>query len=351
MAPKAMPQRKWLYSVEDLPSLSPFGSVLAPRMPISHFSNGRWSDPQLIGLDEFRLHPGAHCIHYGSSCFEGLKAYRWADDSLAIFRADRHARRMQQSAMALRLPLPDADMLQQMMVDVVRDAAEHVPPAPGSLYLRPVLIGADQNIGAASTPSRSAYLYVLASPVGDYFASGERALKLLIEDQTPRTTPQFGRVKTGANYAAALGVMLDARQQWQVDQVLFCPGGDVQETGASNFVLLDDNKIVTKALCDSFLHGVTRDSILTIADEIGYEVQQRDITIDELLNWTQHGEAALSGTAAVLSGVGTLIHNESLYELTGGNTGPNTQKLRRALMDIQQGTVADTRGWFTRVAP
>jgi branched-chain amino acid aminotransferase len=212
-----------------------------------------------------------------------------------------------------------------------------------------VLIGTDQNIGAASARSNSACVYILASPVGAYFAGGERALRLLIEDKTPRTTPQFGRVKTGANYAAALGITLDAKQRWHADQILFCPGGDVQETGAANFVLLDDSTIITKALCDSFLHGVTRDSILSLARELGYDVQERDITIDELLQWTQHGEAALSGTAAVLSGVGTLIYNETEYHLSSGKTGSNTQKLRRALMDIQQGTAHDTRGWITRV--
>lgn len=346
---KEMAQRNWLYTAEDLPNLNPFGSVLAPRMPIAHFEDGCWSEPRMIELKTFQLHPGAHGIHYGSSCFEGLKAYRWPDDSLVIFRADRHAERMQQSAETLRLPSPNATLLTQMMVAVVRDAAVHVPPAPGSLYLRPVLVGTDQNIGAASTPSKSACLYVLASSVGDYFAGGERALRLLIEDKMQRTTPQFGRVKTGANYAAALGITLDAKDRWNTDQILFCPDGDVQETGASNFVLLDDNTIITKALCDSFLHGVTRDSILTLGRELGYQVEERDITVAELLEWSAHGEAALSGTAAVLSGVGTLIYNQTEYSLSGGQTGANTRRLRRALMDIQQGIVPDTRGWITNV--
>ena len=340
-------QRDWRYTAEDLPKLNPFGSVLAPRMPIAHYRDG-WTAPQRIELDEFQLHPGAHGIHYGSSCFEGLKAYRWADDSLVIFRGDRHAERMRQSAETLRLPSPDPALLTQMMVDAVRDAAAHVPPAPGALYLRPVLVGTDQNIGAASTPSHSACLYVLASPVGGYFAGGERALRLLIEDMQ-RTTPQFGRVKTGANYAAALGITLDAKDRWHTDQVLFCPNGDVQETGASNFVLLDDKTVITKALGDSFLHGVTRDSILTLARELGYQVEQRDITVDELLAWSKHGEAALSGTAAVLSGVGTLIYNQTEYSLSNGQTGPNTKRLRRALMDIQQGITSDTRGWIMNV--
>ena len=344
-----MTVRSWRYTADDLAKLSPFGSVLSERLSISEFSQGAWSKPRLEPLEEFRLHPGAHCLHYGSSCFEGLKAYRWPGDEVVIFRGDKHAERMAQSAALLRLPVPDATMLQQMMSDAVADAVEQIPPAPGSLYLRPVLLGTDQNIGAASTASASACLYILTSPVGDYFVGGERALRLLVEDKIPRTTPQFGRVKTGANYAAALGITLAARETWQVDQVLFCPTGDVQETGASNFILIDDNSVVTKPLSDSYLHGVTRDSVLTLAADLGYQVEERDITVAELIEWTQRGEAALTGTAAVLSGIGSLIYNEQVYPMTNNRTGPNTRRLRAALVEIQQGISPDTHGWLTRV--
>jgi branched-chain amino acid aminotransferase len=345
-----MATRNWRYTADDLPRLSPFGSVLAERMPIARFHDGRWSEAKLIPLDEFALHPGAHGIHYGSSCFEGLKAYRWPDDSLVIFRAQQHAKRMGKSAATLCLPIPDVAMLTQMMADAVLAAAEQVPPAPGSLYLRPVLIGTDMNIGAASASSKSAYLYVLASPVGDYFAGGESALRLLVEDERLRTTPQFGAVKTGANYAAALGMTLDAKAAHNVDQILFCPQGDVQETGASNFVLIDDKSVITKPLCGNFLHGVTRDCVLYLARDLGYEVQERDISVDELLAWTGHGEAALAGTAAGLSGVGTIICRGEQHTLTDGKTGPNTRRIRQALMDTQQGVRPDTYGWLTKVA-
>lgn len=344
-----MTSRTWRYTANDLSKLSPFGSVLAEKMPFAEFVDGKWSAPKIIQLKDFQLHPGAHCLHYGSSCFEGLKAYRWHDDSLVIFRADQHAKRMAESAATLRLPLPDLDMLQQMMVDAVLAAAQEVPPAPGSLYLRPVLIGADSDIGAAATPSHTAYLYVIASPVGDYFAGGQRALRLLVEDKITRTTPQFGRVKTGANDAAALDITLNAKEKWAIDQILFCPNGDVQETGASNFILVDDQVVVTKPLSGSFLHGVTRDSVLTLAADLGYRVEQRNISVAELLEWTKQGEAALSGTAAVLAGVGSLIYNDKEYILSENATGPNTVGLRKALVDIQQGSTTDSHGWITKV--
>jgi branched-chain amino acid aminotransferase len=141
-----------------------------------------------------------------------------------------------------------------------------------------------------------------------------------------------------------------AKAKYKVDQILFCPGGDVQETGAANFVLIDDKTVTTKALCGSFLHGVTRDCVLHLARDLGYEVNERDISVAELLEWTRHGEAALSGTAAVLSGVGTLIYRGQEYTLSEGKTGPNTQRIRQALMDIQQGTRPDKHGWLTKVA-
>lgn len=339
----------WRYSADDLPSLSPFGSVLADRISISRFDDGQWTQSKLIELNEFTIHPGSHCLHYGSSCFEGLKAYRWEDDSIAIFRPDRHINRMMQSASILRLPIPEPDQLMQMLVDTVQDAVADIPPAPGALYLRPVLIGSDRNIGAAATPSKSAVLYVLASPVGDYFAGGDRALRLLVEE-TPRTSPQFGKVKTGANYASALGMTLDAKEKHSIDQILFCPGSDVQETGASNFVLVDDKKLITKPLSDHFLHGITRDSVLKIAGDLGYTVEEKNFTIDELLEWSRHGEAALSGTAAVLAGVGTLIYNDKEYVLSGGKTGPNTQRLRTALVNVQRGVETNEHGWIQKVS-
>ncbi|QDT11726.1 branched-chain-amino-acid transaminase [Planctomycetes bacterium K23_9] len=343
-----MNSKSWRYTAEDLPQLSPFGSVLADRIAISRFEDGGWKSGGLIPMNDFRLHPGAHCLHYGSSCFEGLKAYRWDDDSIALFRPDRHIQRMQQSAAVLRLPIPDRDELMEMLVATVMDAMADIPPAPGTLYLRPILLGTDTNIGAAARPSESAVLYVMASPVGDYFAAGDRALRLLIQESA-RTTSQFGKVKTGANYASALGITLDARDKWGTDQILFCPDSDVQETGASNFVLIDDKTIITKPLCDSFLHGVTRDSVLQIGRDLGYEIQEKDFCVDDLLKWTQHGEAALSGTAAVLAGVGTMIHNEKEYTLSGGETGPNTQRLRKALVSVQRGTEANGHGWIKKL--
>lgn len=322
---------------------TPFGTEFAPLMSSVKFGPDGFSEPRVHGVDMLSLHPGSHVLHYSSACFEGLKAHRGSNGEARIFRLDRHAERLSRSAELMCLPVPSAELTIGMVEAVVRANRQSIPEPPGSLYLRPTLIGTEANIGAAGSPPTEGLFYVLASPVGDYFAGGLRPLRLLIEDKVRRSTPGFGMVKTGANYAAALRTVVDARRQFGTDQVLFAPDGYVEETGASNFMLISDSTLVTPPLTDSYLHGVTRDSMLTLASSLGYEVEERPMTVDEVIGW--HGEAALSGTAAVLAGVGTVIHRGEEISINGGEVGANTIRLRRALTDVQTGVAVDTWGW------
>lgn len=318
-------------------------------MVVAKFRDGKWSQAETRPVGPLDIHPAAHVLHYASTCFEGFKAYRWADGSINVFRMDRHIERMRQSARALVLPEPDAAQLAQMIRVAVDQNRKDVPEAPGALYMRPLLFGTTPNIGAAATPADEATLVVLASPVWDYFAGGMKPLRIYVEDVNSRTATQTGRVKTGGNYAAALGPTLQARKQYKADQVLFAPGGEVQETGAANFLLIKKGKILTRSLDSTFLHGVTRDSLLTMARDDGYSVDERVFNVSEMLEWAKDGEAALSGTAAVLAGVGVLIHHGKEYQLSGGEVGPTTQELRRKLVSIQKGEIADRHGWLTRI--
>jgi len=329
--------------------MSQFGSEFCDQFTIVRFENDTWQAPAMQALKPLELHPAAHVLHYASTCFEGFKAYRWPDGKARIYRLHDHVARMQKSAASLRLPIPDADMLAGMVIDLVRTHVDEIPSPPSSLYLRPTLIGTLANIGAAASPSTEALLYVLASPVGDYFAGGARPLKLLVEDKRSRSTEQLGSTKTGGNYAAALGPTLDAKEKYGVDQVLFCPHGDVQETGAANFILFNDEEVITKPLDTSFLHGMTRASILTLAADLGYRINEREFTVDELIDWSKDYEAALSGTAACLTPVGTLVYKGSEIPVRDGKAGPNVEKLRSALQAIQFGDAPDTHGWLTEV--
>jgi branched-chain amino acid aminotransferase len=332
---------------------APFGTVFAGTMSVVRWDRGTWDEPSVGPVEPFSFHPATHVLHYASACFEGLKAHRGTDGTVRIFRLAAHVERMRRSAEVLMLPVPSTDMLTKMVVDVVRANLDEVPAAPGSLYLRPTLIGTEKNIGAAAVPSKEAMLYVLASPVGDYFAGGIRPLKIAIETTTPRTTPQFGMVKSGANYVMALGPTMKAKQELGADQTLFAPGGHVQETGAANFMMINSERVITPALSEAFLHGVTRDSMLALAADLGYEVEERDdLTVDEVLEWAARpdSEAALSGTAAVLASVGSFVHMGEELSVGTGDVGSHTIELRAALTDIHIGERPDDHGWLTEVS-
>jgi branched-chain amino acid aminotransferase len=331
------------------PQRPAFGTLLTSHMAVATYQGGRWNPSEIKPVAPIELSPAAHVLHYASTCFEGFKAFRRADGSVHVFRMDRHIQRMQQSARQLVLPEPDAAQLADMVRAVINRCRDAVPEAPGALYLRPIIFGTTANIGAAATPAAEASLIVLASPVWDYFAGGAKPLRILVDDENTRSAAQMGMVKTGGNYAAALGPTLSARAKYQADQVLFCPGGQVQETGAANFVLIRDGELLTRSLDSTFLHGVTRDSLLTLGRDLGYKVSERTFDVKEMLEWVKTGEAALSGTAAVLAGVGTLIYRGTEHRVASGDVGPLTRALRAQLVAVQQGDAPDRHGWLERV--
>jgi branched-chain amino acid aminotransferase len=331
------------------PQRPAFGTVLTSHMAVTNYQDGKWSPSELKPVAPLQISPAAHVLHYSSTCFEGFKAFRRADGSIHVFRMDRHIQRLRQSARQLVLPEPDAQQVADMVRELIDRSRDAVPEAPGALYLRPILFGTTANIGAAATPTVDATLIVLASPVWDYFAGGMKPLRILVDDVNTRSAAQMGMVKTGGNYAAALGPTLSARAKHQVDQVLFCPGGSVQETGAANFFLIRQNELLTRSLDATFLHGVTRDSLLTMGRDMGYTVSERVFDVKEMLEWVRSGEAALSGTAAVLAGVGTLIHQGTEYKVATGEVGPLTKALRAQLVAIQQGEAPDRHGWLEKI--
>lgn len=332
--------------------MAAFGSVFMPKMALATFENNQWSESQIVASDSISLHPGAHVLHYSSTCFEGLKAFRHEDGSVHVFRMDQNVERFAQSSRLLSLPEVNKEQLTQMISDIVAEYAADVPTPPGSMYIRPTHIGTEAAVGKAAAPSDSSLMYVLLSPVGDYFAGGARALRLLLDETGQRCAPHMGMIKSGGNYASALAPTLEAKEKFQADQVLFCPNGYITETGAANFLIVDGNEIITKALDSSFLHGVTRSSILQIAKDLSMTVSEREVSVEELLERAKKPgvEAMLSGTAAVLTSVGTLIHNGEDIQVGNGEVGPMAQKLRQALNDIQWGKAPDTHGWLTKIA-
>lgn len=328
-----------------------FGTEFMPEMALTSYTNEGWTKTQHVSSNSISMHPGAHVLHYSSTCFEGLKAFSHADGSINIFRMDQNLNRFEQSSRLLSLPDINKQQVSDMIVELVHKYRSDVPQPPGSMYIRPTHIGTEPSIGKAAASSLTSFLYVLLSPVGDYFAGGAKPLRILLDEKGVRCAPHMGMIKSGGNYASALGPILAAKESVQADQILFCPNGDVQETGAANFILIDGNEIITKALDSSFLHGVTRDSILTIARDLGMSVSERDLSVSELLERAKkpNVEAALSGTAAVLTPVGTFIHNNEEHQVGTGKPGTTTLKLRQTLNDIQWGRQEDTHNWLVKV--
>ncbi|OSI10705.1 branched-chain-amino-acid transaminase [Neisseria zoodegmatis] len=323
-----------------------FGSVFHQDMPVLAFENGSWQEVRWQKSDGMTLAPGAHCLHYGSECFEGLKAFRQKNGDIVLFRPDANIARMQQSAKLLGLPVPETEAFRAALLELVARAEEEIPDAPAALYLRPTLIGTDPVIGKAGVGSSDALLYILASPVGDYFKAGA-PMKLLVETEHMRCAPHMGRVKCGGNYASALPWVTKAREEHGAHQVLFCPNGDVQETGASNFALIKGDEIITKPLTDEFLHGVTRDSVLKIARDMGYQVSERNFTVSELKEAVENGaEAILTGTAAVISPVTSFVIEGKEIEVQSQERGA---AIRKAITDIQYGLAEDRHGWLVKV--
>jgi branched-chain amino acid aminotransferase len=325
--------------------MAAFGTSFTATMAMATWGPEGWSELEFRPLAPLELHPGAHVLHYASTCFEGLKAYRHADGSVHLFRLDRHVERMRRSAELLCLPVPGAALLEAAIRGTAEAARDAIPERPGALYLRPVLIGTDASIGSAGAAATRACLYVIGSPVGSYFGDDPRGLRILLDGAHMRSAPHFGAAKSGGNYASALRPILEARRTWEVDQVVFCPGGDVQEAGAANFFLLDEGRLVTRPADDAILRGVTRDSLLALAPDLGYETEERAITVDEALAWSRTGEAALSGTAAVLASIGTLVFDGREHRVAG--SGASARRLRSALTEIHFGEREDARGWLS----
>ena len=328
-----------------------FGTEFMPEMAINWFKDNQWGTPEFVSSGSLPLHPASHVLHYSSTCFEGLKAFRQKDGSVKIFRMDQNIKRFAQSSRLISLPEIDESVTAQMILDVAGKYRDQVPEAPGSMYIRPTHIGTEASIGKAAGASMESCQFVLLSPVGEYFASGAAALRVLLDDEGMRCAPHMGMIKSGGNYASALNPIMEAHAKYNADQILFAPGGFVQETGAANFLLIDDNEIITKALDSTFLHGITRDSILTLARDNGMTVSERDLSITEVLERIQDPkcEAALSGTAAVLAPVGTMIYKGEDHTVGTGSLGPMTSKLRAQLNSIQWGEAEDTHGWLTTV--
>ncbi len=332
-----------------------FGKIFTDHMFIMNYTEGQgWHDARIVPYENISLSPAAMVFHYGQEMFEGLKAYRGANGEPRLFRPDMNAKRTNATNERLCIPqLPEEDFVEAVKA-LVKVDADWIPKAAGtSLYIRPFIIATDDFLGVA--PSKTYMFMIILSPSGAYYASGLAPVGIWIEDDYVRAVRGgIGFAKTGGNYAASLAAQVKAHDGGY-SQVLWLDGVErkyIEEVGAMNIFFKIDGKVVTPALSGSILPGITRNSVVTLCKSWGYEVEERKISVDELIEAQNTGkleEVFGTGTAAVISPVGTLRYKDDVMTIGDGSIGELSQKLYDTVTGIQNGTVEDEFGWVTLV--
>ncbi|ROQ65825.1 branched chain amino acid aminotransferase [Streptomyces sp. 840.1] len=330
-----------------------FGRYFTDHMVTIKWTEGRgWHDGQLVPYAPLSIDPANMTLHYGQEIFEGLKAYRQPDGTVATFRPEANAARFQSSARRLAMPELPVETFVAACDALVQQDAAWVPAHGGeeSLYLRPFMIATEVGLGVR--PSNEYLFLVIASPAGAYFPGGVKPVSIWLSEDRVRAVPGgMGDAKTGGNYAASLLAQAEAAAKG-CDQVAYLDAVEhkwVEELGGMNLYFVYGNKIVTPSLTGSLLAGITRDSLLTLAADLGYEPEESRVSIGQWRDDSAAGtltEVFACGTAAVITPVGTVKSASGEWVQGDGTPGPVTLKLRERLLDIQRGTAEDTHGWM-----
>lgn len=332
-----------------------FGKVFTDHMFLMDYEEGKgWFDARIVPFGPISLHPASTVLHYGAEIFEGLKAYRREDGGVQLFRPMENIKRMNNSAERMSLPLLNEQDALEILETFVKLEERFVPHSFGtSLYLRPFTFGNDESLGVHAV--KRATFMLIASPSGSYYAEGINPVSIMIEDEDVRTVRGgTGYAKCGGNYAASTRAGERAAKKGY-SQVLWLDGVErkyIEEVGAMNVMFKINGEIVTPMLTGSILPGITRKSCIEVLRSLGYTVNERLLSVDELLDAIKSGkleEAWGCGTAAVVSPIGKLAFGDEEYVVSGGKIGEVTQKLYDILTGIQWGKVSDTFGWVHKL--
>lgn len=345
-APKAKPA--------DESSLT-FGKVFTDHMLMINYDEGQgWHDERIVPYQNLDMDPACMVLHYGQAIFEGMKAYKASDGRVLMFRPEDNINRMNRSGSRLCIPPLPVEKVVACIEKLVEIEKDWIPTAPNtSLYIRPTIIATDVALGVHA--SKSYLFYVILSPVGPYYKEGLNPVKIFVEDEYVRAVRGgTGFTKCAGNYAASL-IGSERAAQFGYSQVLWLDGVErkyVEEVGAMNMFFVIDHVIVTPPLQGSILGGITRDSVIKYARHKGYEVQERRISIDEVMQAAHNGhlnEAFGTGTAAVISPVGMLRKDDDEVVVNNNEIGPVAQMLYDDITGIQYGRIADPFGWVVEV--
>jgi len=330
-----------------------FGQQFTDRMFVMEYDSGQgWHSARIQPYGPFQLDPAAMVLHYSQEIFEGLKAFRRPDGQIAMFRPRDNVARFNRSARRMCMPEVDEQFFLESMLKLIHLEERWVPHNEGtSLYIRPTMIATEPMLGVR--PADQYLCYIILSPVGAYYKSGIAPVKIWISDFYVRAAEGgTGEAKTGGNYAASLYAAKEAAENGY-DQVLWLDAKEkrfVEEVGSMNMLFLYDGKIVTSPLHGTVLDGITRRSVLTLVKEMGYEIEERALTVDEVMEGAKTGrleEAFGAGTAVVISPVGTFCYKDTCVDLGDGTPGKLTMELYNRLTAIQYGRQPDEHGWVT----
>ena len=333
-----------------------FGKVFTDHMVSIEWSEGRgWHDAMIGPRGPLSLDPASVVLHYAQEIFEGLKAYKLADGSLALFRPEENARRFNASARRLAMPeLPEEAFVEAVRQLVLADRDWFPTVEGGSLYMRPFMFADEPFLGVR--PAKHYRFLVICSPAGNYFKSGVPAVSIWVSGDYTRAAPGgTGAAKCGGNYAASLVPQAEAIARGH-DQVVFLDAAEhkwVEELGGMNvFFVFDDGTMITPPLSGTILPGITRDSLLRLARDEGLEVREERYSLDQWRADAASGrlvESFACGTAAMVTPIGRVAGDDGEFTIGSGGPGQTTSRLRERLVAIQRGTAEDKHGWVTRL--
>ena len=330
----------------------PFGRTFSDHMFTADYINGKWTNFQIVPFQNFEIHPACLALHYGQAIFEGMKASKGIDGKPYFFRPEKHSERINASAYRMCMPDFPEDLFQQAIHELVDLDQGWIPEKEGSaLYIRPYMFANGEFIGVA--PSDTYKFVIFTGPVGPYYA---KPVRLLVADKYVRAVPGgVGEAKTAGNYAASLLPAKLANQQG-FDQILWMDGHEfkyVQEVGTMNIFFVIDGKVVTPSSDGAILKGITKDTIIHILRDKGYIVEERPVTIDEII--AAHKEGLLeemfgAGTAAVVIHVADFTFKGETFVLPSIDKRKIGDLAKREINGLRSGTIEDTRNWIVPVA-
>ncbi len=314
------------------------------------YRDGKWGQQEISNTSSLQLDIAATCLHYGQACFEGLKAFESVDGRVLLFRADRNASRLGDSARKICMaPVPEELFLEDVKT-AIRKNARYVPPygTGASLYIRPLLIGIEARVGVK--PAEEYLFVVFVTPVGPYFKSGFKPVDIVVEEHVDRAAPNgVGNVKVAGNYAAGMRATMQAKSR-NFTEVLYLDAKHkryIDESGPANFFAITKDGTYVTPQSESILPSITNDSLMHIARDLGMKVERRPIAADELADFA---EAGCCGTAAVITPVGSITWGDKkIVYSKDGKAGQNCERLYRTLCGIQRGEIEDRHNWVGEI--